>query len=81
MHRLELAPEDIHNSLGFRVMNGLLNPDWSLGSSSSLQEGISFLLMVFAVPADHGVKIKISEKINKYLDLSWELKKERKKDS
>ena len=29
----------------------------------------------FAVPADHGVKLKESEKKNKYLDLARELKK------
>ena len=28
----------------------------------------------FAVPADHRVKIKESEKIDGYLDLAWELK-------
>ena len=28
----------------------------------------------FPLPADHGVKIKESEKIDKYLDLAWELK-------
>ena len=31
--------------------------------------------MDFAVPADHGVKLKESEKNNKYLDLVRELKK------
>ena len=29
----------------------------------------------FAVPADHRVKLKESEKKDKYLDLAWELKK------
>ena len=31
--------------------------------------------MDFAVPADHRVKLKENEKINKYLDLARELKK------
>ena len=31
--------------------------------------------MDFAVPADHGVKLKESEKREKYLDLTRELKK------
>ena len=31
--------------------------------------------MDFAIPADDWVKMKWSEKINKYLDLAWELKK------
>ena len=31
--------------------------------------------MDFAVPADHGVKLKESEKKNKYLDLTRELEK------
>ena len=31
--------------------------------------------MEFAVPTDHRVKIKESEKRGKYLDLSWELRK------
>ena len=31
--------------------------------------------MDFAVSADHRVKMKESEKRNKYLDLAWELKK------
>ena len=31
--------------------------------------------MDFAVPVDHRVKLKESEKKNKYLDLAWELKK------
>ena len=31
--------------------------------------------MDFAVPADHRVKLKESEKKYKYLDLAWELKK------
>ena len=31
--------------------------------------------MVFAVPADHRVKLNESEKRDKYLDLAWELKK------
>ena len=30
--------------------------------------------MEFAVPADHRIKLKESEKKNKYLDLAWELK-------
>ena len=30
--------------------------------------------MDFALPADHRVKLKESEKIDKYLDLAWELK-------
>ena len=34
--------------------------------------------MDFAVPADHRVKLKESEKKDKYLDLAWELKKLRK---
>ena len=29
----------------------------------------------FAVPVDHRVKLKESEKKDKYLDLAWELKK------
>ena len=29
----------------------------------------------FAIPADHRVKLKESEKKDKYLDLAWELKK------
>ena len=32
-------------------------------------------LELFAVPADHRIKLKESEKMDKYLDLSWELKK------
>ena len=31
--------------------------------------------MDFAVPADHRVKLKESEKKDKYLDFTWELKK------
>ena len=31
----------------------------------------------FAAPADHGVKLKKCEKKDKYLDLYWELKKQR----
>ncbi len=31
--------------------------------------------MDFAIPADHRVKLKESEKRDKYLDLAWELKK------
>ena len=31
--------------------------------------------MDFAILADHRVKMKPSEKIDKYLDLAWELKK------
>ena len=34
--------------------------------------------MEFAVPADHRVKLKESEKRDKYLDLAWELKKSMK---
>ena len=30
--------------------------------------------MDFAVPTDHRVKIKESEKIDKYSDIAWELK-------
>ena len=29
----------------------------------------------FAVPADHSVKTKQNKKINKYLELAWELKR------
>ena len=35
----------------------------------------SFRIVDFAVPADHVVKLKESEKKNKYLDLARELKK------
>ena len=31
--------------------------------------------MDFAVPADHWIKLKESEKKDKYLDFAWELKK------
>ena len=31
--------------------------------------------MDFAVPADHRVKLKESEKKDQFLDLAWELKK------
>ena len=31
-------------------------------------------MLDFAVPADHKMKIKESEKQDKYLDLAWELK-------
>ena len=31
--------------------------------------------MDFAIPAENRVKIKENEKIDKYLDLAWELKK------
>ena len=34
-----------------------------------------WVIVNFAVPADHRVKLKESEKKNKYLDLAWELKK------
>ena len=34
--------------------------------------------MDFAVPADHRVKIKESEKRDKYLDLTGELKKKKR---
>ena len=33
------------------------------------------IIMKFVVPADHTVKLKESEKKDKYLDLAWELKK------
>ena len=33
------------------------------------------LLVYFPVPVDHQMKIKESEKIDKYLDLAWELKR------
>ena len=32
-------------------------------------------MVVFAVLADHRVKLKESEKKDKYLDLAWELRK------
>ena len=35
----------------------------------------TFRIMNFAVPADHRIKLKESEKKDKYLDLAWELKK------
>ena len=31
-------------------------------------------IVYFAVPADHRIKLKESEKKDKYLDLTWELK-------
>ena len=31
--------------------------------------------MDFAVPADNRIKLKENEKIDKYLDVDWELKK------
>ena len=36
--------------------------------------------MDFAVPADHWVKIKESEKMDEYLDLAWEQEKKTVED-
>ena len=67
---------DEQNSQGFWYTNGLLNlgrttrPD-----NNQWKKKRTCRIADFAVPADHRVKFKESEKKDKYLDLAWELKK------
>ena len=42
--------------------------------NNNQQKKITFKIVNFAVPADHRIKLKVSEKKDKYLDLARELK-------
>ena len=73
MHKWYMhSPESI---LGFWDTNRSPNLDQTTRSSGSQQKKRICQIVDFAVLADHGVKLKESEKRNKYLDLVRELKK------
>ena len=60
----------------FSVSNGLLNPGQKARAMSYLiRKKTTCYLLDFAVLPDQWVKIKESEKTNKYLDLARELEK------
>ena len=75
-HDLGLNPglPDAQNSLGFWDTNGLPNLDQTTRPSDSQQKKRTCRIVVFVVPADLKVKLKESEKRDKYLDLARELK-------
>ena len=62
-------------SLGFWDKNGSSNFDQTNRICNCQQKKRTCRILDFAVPADHGVKLKESEKKIKCLDLAWELKK------
>ena len=64
---------DAQNSLGFWDTNGSLNRCQTTRPSGSKKKPSR--IVNFAVLANHRVKLKESEKRNKYLDLARELKK------
>ena len=63
------------NFLGFWDTNGSPNLGLINKLSDSQQKKRTFRIVDFAVPAHHNVKLKESEKSDKYLDLARELKK------
>ena len=73
MHKPESAPKnETYNSPGLLDTNGSPNPDQNTRLSVNWQKKRRFDLMDLAVPVDHRVKIKESEKLDKYLLLAWE---------
>ena len=69
---------DTQTSLGFWDTNGSLNIDQTTRYYNNQQKRKRICRIVdFAVPADHRVKLKESEKKDKYQDLARELTKQR----
>ena len=64
-------------SLGFWDTNGSLNLDQTTRpcNNQKKKKMRTCRIVDLGVPADHKVKLKESEKKDKYLDLAWELKK------
>ena len=63
------------NSLGFWHLNGSLNLGQTTRPYDNPQKKRTCKIMDIAVPADHRVKLKESEKKDKYFDLTRKLKK------
>ena len=63
--------------MGLWFTNGSPNPGWETRLNNNLQKKKkrTCIIVDFAVPADHRIKQKESEKKDKYLDLARELKK------
>ena len=76
MHNLEFILEnEIHKILwDFEIQTDHLNPARRPDLVLINKRKRTYLLVDFVIPADHRVKMKESEKINKYLDLARELK-------
>ena len=76
MHNPESVLEnETQNSLGFWDTNESFNLDKTTRPSDSQQKKKRICRIVdFAVPVDHRIKLKESEKRDKYLDLTRELK-------
>ena len=76
MHKPELVPQnELHKILwDFEIQTNyqisIKRPDLVL-----IKKKKRTYLMDFAILVDHRVEIKVSEKMNKYLDLARELKK------
>ena len=66
---------DVGSSLGFWDTNRLPNLGQTTRSKNNQQKKRTCRIVDFAVPADHRVKLKESEKNDKYLDLARVLKK------
>ena len=73
--RIHPGKWDTQTSLGFWDTNRSSNLGQRIRRSDSQQKNRTCWIMEFAIPADHQVKLKESEKRNKYLDLSRKLKK------
>ena len=57
------------------IINGSPNLGQKTRSHSNQQKKRTRKIVDYAVPADHRIKLKESEKKDKYLDLAWEFKK------
>ena len=66
---------DAQTPLGFRDTNESPNLGQTTRSYNNQQKKWTCNIVDFAVPADHRVKLKESEKKDKYLDLTRKLKK------
>ena len=66
--QIRISPRkwDAQNSLGFWDTNGLSNLSQTTRPSESKQKKRTCRIVNFAVPADHRLKLKESEKRNKY---------------
>ena len=72
--RIHPRKRDAQTSIGFLDTNGSPNLGHKTRPYDSQQKKRTCRIGDFAVPADHKVKLKESEKKNKYLELARELK-------
>ena len=81
MYKPESVWDNARNSLGFWDTNRLPNLGQTIRRGDNLQKMRTCRTMDFAVSADHIIKLKGSEKRDKFLDFAWELKEKYESDS